>query len=199
MTQEEYEDAMLAAGVAQQAKTYFQHRLAGNDPRHLGGILPDRQLQADPKKLILRDWRSFAENGGQIPQYQPPQPALPFGYDMPTDLKNIPSAPLHKIPKGVDSEGNTIWGDPTELITPLATQPTQTYQAPLQTGGFQLPQFSVPQPPAKQNSTIDEDKFDELVKEIKSLKKAINKLIRTVEQTKLSTTSNTEPTIENKD
>lgn len=160
----------------------------GTNPRELNGIAPTK----------MTDWRQFASGNRQPqPQYQQPSPA--FGYGIP-DPSQVTSQPLLPVPVGVDAEGNVIQGNTVQALQQaIAPANAPVYQQPaLQTGGFQLPQFGIPQPP-KQNSAVDEDKFDELVKEIKSMKKAINKLIRISEQTKLTTTSNTEQTIENKD
>ncbi len=127
------------------------------------------------------DWRNFVETKVppphmHQPQYHQQQPA----YDYTTPINNqavnqqFNQPPQFiPVPVGVGPDGQMI----TQPFQPH--QPGATYaspQSPLQTTGFELPSFGGPQQ-APKAKPVDDD----IIKELKSLKKAINKLTRMVE------------------
>jgi hypothetical protein len=198
--------AMLAAVTGKGLKNLF-----GQSSRsELGGMLPTK----------VADWRQFTgpnnrpqqgypQQGypqgypqpgypqqGQYPQQQGPQgpQSYTYGHNLPDVMQaNVPA--LLPVPIGRDANGNIIMGDPSLAMAPPA--PAAPYQPALQTGGFQLPtSFGGFPDPKGAAPAPEEDKLDLLLKEFKVLKRAINKLIRTVESGKVTTTNNTDPEIE---
>jgi hypothetical protein len=197
MTPEQFEDAKLAASMANNARSYFADRFQGNSASQLGGILPDASLRVDPKKVIMRDWKQYAseiQNPTQ-PQYQ--QPVVPFGHGLPQDGIQAPIKPLLPVPVGVNPDGSIIMGNPLQsLQQPVNTPQFQPqYEQPLQTTGFQLPSFGKPQ----EKLAVDEDQFEKLAKELKSVKSLVNKLIRQVAEIKVIIQPQQEKEIENTD
>jgi hypothetical protein len=173
MSPEEYEDAKLAASMANDTRSYFKQKFSGNDPRVLANMLPDPTIQIDPKKLLNRDWRQYAH---EVVNQPAPQP---YNYGPPNTNQPVEIKPLLPVPVGRDEHGNIIMGNPQEIIQ--QTVPIQ--QTGLQTVGFQLPQFGNNGLKTEEES---ESKYDIILKELKSLRKAINKLIRVQEQSKVA-------------
>lgn len=180
MNPNDLEDAQLAATIARNTQQFFREKFATSNKRDLGGILPDPSNQVDPKRIIMRDWKQYAE---QI--NRPTQPAnqqvVPYGHGLP-DPNKIGSAPLLPVPVGIDEHGNLVTQSP--LANLQQQTPAQQYQ-PVQTerSTFQLPTFGSPVTSAPNNPATDIDsKFDILIKEIKTLRKAINKLTRDFEK-----------------
>lgn len=142
------------------------------------------------------DWRKFlGGNGGQQRHpgydqgYNAPQQHYPqqnYNYppqqynqgqpvDGPVDLN--PVRGLLPIPVLKDEQGRNIL--PPELSN---LQPNQISSGLHDTTGFNLPNYGGKSESKQQSNTIDiEFKFDLIMKEIKSLKKVVNKLIKTIE------------------
>jgi hypothetical protein len=203
MNPDEFEDLKLAANMANNAKGYFRERFAGNDPRYLANILPDPKIQVDPRKIIARDWRQSVEQVQQLPQFQPqaPQQVIPYGMNIP-DPNQIGSKPLiQRIPKGMDEHGNTIYEEvsPTQILGIPNQQPVYQQPPNFQSTGFQLPQFGTPKQVETKPTMDIEEKFDWLVKEIKSLRSSINKLTRQLSPVKLKDKPSTSDSLETTD
>lgn len=197
MTPEQFEDAKLAASMANNARSYFADRFKGNSASQLGGILPDAHLQVDPKKLIMRDWKQYANEMQNTPQPQYQQPVVPFGHGLPQDGMQAPMNALLPVPVGVNPDGTLITVSPAQAFQQPVNAPQfqPQYEQPLQTTGFQLPSFGKPQ----EKSVVDEDQLEKLVKELKSVKSLVNKLIRQVAEIKVIIQPQQEKEIENTD
>jgi hypothetical protein len=127
------------------------------------------------------DWRNFVDTKVppphlQQPQYhQQPQPVYDYSTPINNQVVNQQyNHPPQFIPVPVIGPDGQITTQPFQ-----PQQPGSTYaspQSPLQTTGFELPSFGGPQQATK-TKPVDDD----IIKELKSLKKAINKLTRMVE------------------
>jgi hypothetical protein len=184
MSNDNDEVAILAALTGQGLKNMFQP--PGTPREDLAGIAPTK----------LVDWRRFANNQVNPQQYQPQQ-VIPIGHGLPQDGNQVQSQPLLPVPVGVNPDGSIIMGNPLQALQqPVNTPQFQPqYEQPLQTTGFQLPSFG--KPPEK--SAVDEDQFEKLVKELKSVKSLVNKLIRQVAEIKVIIQPQQEKEIENTD
>ena len=199
MSNDNDDAAMLAAVTGRGLRDLF----GASNRNELGNMAPTR----------LADWRTMVQRpqpGQQYPQQPgyPPQMGYPapqgpqgtqsytYGHNLP-EVMQTHQPNLLQQPIGRDAQGNIIYGNPDEGLAPIPGAP-QPYQPALQTSGFQLPNFGAnaqgfPTAPV----AGEESKIDSVYKELKSLKKAINKLIRIVESGKVSITTNPEPEIEN--
>jgi hypothetical protein len=108
-----------------------------------------------------------SSNPNQYPSHDP--------YVIPSEVSSVPTS---YVPLPRDAQGN-------EIIPPeyrhIVSQPTAPTQESFKPNGFNMPDFS----PVAHN--IPNDQFDIIIKEIKSLKKAVNKLIREMTSVKLQT------------
>lgn len=185
--------AMLAAVTGKGLKNLF-----GQSSRsELGGMLPTK----------LADWRQFTGSNNRPQQgypqaqpqgYYPPQQgsqapqSYTYGHNLP-DVMQTDAPALLQVPIGRDQNGYLIMGDASMGQQQSAHT---SYQPTLQTGGFQLPTFGN-LPPNSANTEPEESKIDLIFKEFKTLKRAINKLIRLIESDRVNTTTNTDTEIEN--
>jgi hypothetical protein len=180
MSDDNDEVAILAALTGQGLKKMFQP--PGTPREDLAGIAPTK----------LVDWRRFANNQVNPQQYQPQQ-VVPIGQGLPQDGGQVQSRPLLPVPVGVNPDGSIITGNPLQALQQLVNAPQ--YEPSLQTTGFQLPSFGKPQ----EKSIVEDDQFEKLIKELKSVKSLVNKLIRQVAEIKVIIQPQPEKEIENTD
>lgn len=151
------------------------------------------QLLASLNSRALRTIENLSSSGPQHhPQFRPPQQHQQFppsnfqpqqqDYQVPQIPDYLPSTmPTNLVEFPKDAQGNPIV--PPEYRHLIPNQPPNINQpaAPVNysNAAFDVPNYSTT--PA----VPDESKFDIIIKEIKSLKKAINKLIKLNETAKL--------------
>jgi DNA-directed RNA polymerase subunit L len=100
-------------------------------------------------------------------------------YSIPSEVSMTPTT---YVPLPRDAQGNEIIPPEYRHIVPQGQQPAQQVtftQEGFKPNGFNMPDYSTAPPSAS------EDQFDIIIKEIKSLKKAVNKLIREMASVKL--------------
>lgn len=184
MSNDNDEVAILAALTGHGLKKMFQP--PGTPREDLAGITPTK----------LVDWRRFANNQVNPQQYQPQQ-VVPIGHGLPQDGGQVQSMPLLPVPVGVNPDGSIITGNPLQALQQQGNaSPFQPHYEPsLQTTGFQLPSFGKPQ----EKSVVEDDQFEKLTKELKSVKSLVNKLIRQVAEIKVIIQPQPEKEIENTD
>ena len=151
--------------------------------------------------------RFFQPNGGQ-PQYpypqqqQPHYPPYPQPYYPPQQPNFNGGVNEYGLPESIpvnniqipliarDKDGNPI--DLTQAPSVAGQLQPQSYPSQINQGmndvrGFQIPDYSKYNTPsfASEKTSVNESTLEIILREIKSLKKAINKLIRESERTKL--------------
>jgi hypothetical protein len=190
----EQEDILAVAEIAGKVKGFYQTYKSDRErlvtDNGTGAIIPKNIM--DPRQLITNAFR------GQpgMPQIQPQQYYQPPNYQYPQENsltaygQQIPQvmpaqAPqLLPVPVGRNPDGTIIMGDAGLLASTQAPQANNN--GGLQTTGFQLPQFgNVPPVPNNSGNSISNEDFQILMKELKSMKKSINKLTRAFETAKL--------------
>lgn len=177
-------DEELIAMVAAQSQGHMNRLLQGSN---------DRRAMNENRT----DWRRFLGSGGQRPPQQrnpnqqhyghPPPNNHPqqqqfgpmdddyrnFGdISIPSEVpSNIHQLPLPPLPK--DEHGNPII--PAELQQYFQNNQQQPIQqAGLNVGGFEIPQYG--NPASSSSSLKMDEKYDNIIKEIKLLKRAVSTL-----------------------
>jgi hypothetical protein len=143
------------------------------------------QLLASLNSRALRTIENLSSSGPQHhPQFRPPQQhQLPQqDYQVPQIPDYLPTdVPSNLVEMPRDAKGNVIIPPEYRHLIPNQSQSNQPQPATpvnYSNASFDMPNYSAAIP--------DESKFDIIIKEIKSLKKAINKLIKLNETVKLS-------------
>jgi len=167
----------------------------------LNQIYQSRQPQRiDPRQFLNNNYGGQQGRPNFNPSY-PPQQQQPYypqvggveDYGLPSQVAPQTS----QLPLVMrDRDGNVV--DLSQ--TPSVMSEGQTYPPYQQPNGmndvrgFQIPDYSkYNKAPSSQDNEAEESTLDIILREIKSLKKAVNKLIRETEKSKLSITSPSQP------
>ena len=182
----ENNDQIDIAALAHQSNLWLNHKQIRDASR----IDPRRFLQQNPGMPP-----QYPQQFQQPPYYPPnpyqPQPNFTGGVDEYGIPSNVPVNNVQIPLIAHDKDGNPI--DLMQAPSVAGQIHAQSYPSPINQGmtdvrGFQIPDYSkynTPNFSSNNKEEISESTLDIILREIKSLKKSINKLIRESERSKL--------------
>ena len=196
---DDYEIGAMMAAVAEKS---MNEKLRGSNIQHnrtdwrqilanRGRISPNQMPQGGYPVNPNPPPPNYPPNYQQRPPSypNPPPPNYPPNYYNPQPSQVYPSMiedgsvptevpqNLNFVPFPRDEHGQPI------LPPELQQQARPPYESPLATSDFVVPDYGIPAESASTDVASTNDKFDILMKEIKALKKTINKLTRQLEKT----------------
>lgn len=163
--QEDLDAAILAAQTNGAMKQWYGPQRSRIDPRQFVGHHPPQQNYGYPPQQ---------NHGGYNPN-------IADGYDVP---QTVPAQQIRTLPMVIrGKDGKLI--DLNQVLEPQEQSQPQSNVESFQ--GFQMPNYSDDSSSRSKKKNIQQEHpFDVILKEIKSLKKSVNKLIRDLDASKLS-------------